>query len=116
MPLYEYKCEACGNRFEKIQKFSDPPVHDCPNCGKESRRLVSSPAFQFKGSGWYITDYARSGKPSGDAGEGAAAKATDKSTSDSTSSTPSTSGSSTSTDTTKDSKKDSKATSPAKAD
>ncbi|HEY0875907.1 MAG TPA: FmdB family zinc ribbon protein [Vicinamibacterales bacterium] len=59
MPLYEYKCEACGNRFEKIQKFSDPLVDACPKCGGKVEKLLSSPAIQFKGSGWYITDYAR---------------------------------------------------------
>ena len=62
MPLYEYQCEACGNRFEVIQKFSDPPAHTCKVCGKGPvQRLQSSPAIQFKGSGWYITDYARKG-------------------------------------------------------
>jgi putative FmdB family regulatory protein len=59
MPLYEYKCEACGNRFEKIQKFSDPLVDACPKCGGKVEKLLSSPAIQFKGSGWYITDYAK---------------------------------------------------------
>jgi putative FmdB family regulatory protein len=63
MPLYEYECEACGSRFEKIQKFSDPPADVCAKCGKGPvRKLLSSPAIQFKGSGWYITDYAKSGK------------------------------------------------------
>jgi putative FmdB family regulatory protein len=62
MPLYEYQCEACGNRFEVIQKFSDPPVEACRVCGKGPvQRLLSSPAIQFKGSGWYITDYAKKG-------------------------------------------------------
>jgi len=61
MPLYEYQCEVCGHRFEKIQKFSDPPIDSCPSCGGSVRKLISSPAFQFKGSGWYVTDYARSG-------------------------------------------------------
>jgi putative FmdB family regulatory protein len=62
MPLYEYQCEACGNRFEVIQKFSDPPADTCKVCGKGPvQRLQSSPAIQFKGSGWYITDYARKG-------------------------------------------------------
>ena len=62
MPLYEYQCDACGHRFELIQKFSDPAVEECPSCGKrEVRKLLSSPAIQFKGSGWYITDYARKG-------------------------------------------------------
>jgi putative FmdB family regulatory protein len=59
MPLYEYQCSACGRRFERIQKFSDPPMEVCPVCGGSVHKLVSSPAFQFKGSGWYVTDYAR---------------------------------------------------------
>jgi len=60
MPLYEYECRACGNRFERIQKFSDPPVEVCPTCGDRAvEKLLSSPAIQFKGSGWYITDYAK---------------------------------------------------------
>lgn len=72
MPLYEYECEVCGRRFELIQKFSDPPAHTCELCGGAPvRRLLSSPAIQFKGAGWYITDYARSG---GGAKEPAAAK------------------------------------------
>jgi putative FmdB family regulatory protein len=62
MPLYEYECEACAQRFERIQKFSDPPVDTCPSCGGPVRKLLSSPAIQFKGSGWYITDYAKKGK------------------------------------------------------
>ena len=61
MPLYEYQCTACEQRFERIQKFSDPPVDTCPSCGGKVRKLLSSPAIQFKGSGWYITDYARAG-------------------------------------------------------
>ena len=71
MPLYEYQCDACAKRFERIQKFSDPPVDTCPSCGGAVRKLLSSPAIQFKGSGWYITDYA---KKSG--GDGAGAKDT----------------------------------------
>ena len=59
MPLYEYECDACGRRFERIQKFSDPTVDTCPQCGGAARRMVSSPAIQFKGSGFYITDYAK---------------------------------------------------------
>jgi putative FmdB family regulatory protein len=59
MPLYEYQCENCAERFERIQKFSDPPVETCPKCGGPVRKLISSPAIQFKGSGWYITDYAK---------------------------------------------------------
>ena len=70
MPLYEYQCDACSNRFERIQKFSDPPVETCPGCGGTVRKLLSSPAIQFKGSGWYITDYAK--KSGSDAGKGSA--------------------------------------------
>ena len=71
MPLYEYECESCGRRFERIQKFSDPPPATCPNCGGPVRKLFSSPAIQFKGSGFYITDYARAGKSAEGGGEGA---------------------------------------------
>jgi putative FmdB family regulatory protein len=67
MPMYEYECESCHHRFERIQKFSDPPIETCPVCDKGPvRKLISSPAIQFKGSGWYITDYAK--KSSTDAG------------------------------------------------
>jgi putative FmdB family regulatory protein len=59
MPLYEYECDACGHRFEHIQKFSDPLVDKCPKCGGPVHKLMSSPAIQFKGSGFYITDYAK---------------------------------------------------------
>ena len=65
MPLYEYQCDACAHRFEVIQKFSDAPVDVCPKCGGAVKKLLSSPAIQFKGTGWYITDYARSGKTEG---------------------------------------------------
>ena len=61
MPIYEYECEKCGNRFEEIQKFSDPPVETCPKCGGRVHKAQSAPAFQFKGTGWYVTDYAKSG-------------------------------------------------------
>ena len=85
MPLYEYQCEACGHRFEKIQKFSDPLVDICPVCGGVVRKLISSPAFQFKGSGFYITDYPKKDQGGTDKSDksdgGSAAKAT---TSDST--------------------------------
>jgi putative FmdB family regulatory protein len=65
MPLYEYQCEACGGRFEVIQqKYSDAPADTCRVCGGGPvRRLISSPAIQFKGTGWYITDYSQKGKP-----------------------------------------------------
>jgi len=72
MPLYEYECEKCGHRFETIQKFSDPPRETCPKCGGHVHKLIAAPAFQFKGSGWYITDYAK--KDSSSEGSGSAAK------------------------------------------
>src|SRR5689334_12488713 len=59
MPLYEYQCKKCGHRFEKIQKFSDKLVKKCPECGGPVEQLLSAPAVQFKGSGWYVTDYAK---------------------------------------------------------
>jgi putative FmdB family regulatory protein len=67
MPLYEYECDACGGRFEVIQKFSET-LTECRVCGKGPvRRLVAAPAFQFKGTGWYVTDYAQKGKTGGEA-------------------------------------------------
>lgn len=66
MPLYEYQCNRCG-RFEIIRKFSDAPLSACPTCGRKVQRLPSAPAIQFKGTGWYVTDYAR--KSSGGQGE-----------------------------------------------
>ncbi len=64
MPLYEYQCKKCGHRFEKIQKFSDKPIKKCPECGGAVEQLLSAPAVQFKGSGWYVTDYAKKGAAS----------------------------------------------------
>lgn len=61
MPLYEYQCSGCANRFEMIQKFSDAPLSICPRCGGRLEKLISTPAIQFKGTGWYVTDYARRG-------------------------------------------------------
>src|SRR3954447_20807594 len=64
MPLYEYECDACGKRFERIQKYSDPLADTCAHCGKGPvRKLLSSPAIKFKGSGFYITDYAKKSSP-----------------------------------------------------
>lgn len=81
MPLYEYECEACLKRFERIQKFSDPHVDVCPNCGKGPvRKLLSSPAIQFKGSGFYITDYAK--KSSSEAGSKSSSESSGSSASD----------------------------------
>ena len=62
MPIFEYRCSSCGHRFEKIQKSSGSRPAPCPNCGGAAKRLASAPAIQFKGTGWYITDYARKGK------------------------------------------------------
>ena len=92
MPLYEYKCEACGHRLEALQQVSEPPLTKCPECGGELKKLLSAPAFQFKGSGWYVTDYGGKSnggrteagggkdsgeKASGDSGESKAAKGSD---------------------------------------
>jgi putative FmdB family regulatory protein len=87
MPLYEYQCEACAHRFERIQKFSDPPIESCPTCGGAVKKLISSPAIQFKGSGFYITDYAK--KPSGD-GKGSSSSGTSSTSESSTGSSSST--------------------------
>jgi putative FmdB family regulatory protein len=59
VPLYEYRCSKCGNVFEKIQKFSDPPQTECPKCGGKVEQVISAPSVQFKGAGWYVTDYAK---------------------------------------------------------
>jgi putative FmdB family regulatory protein len=102
MPLYEYECETCGARFEVIQRFSDPAVDACRTCGGPVHKLISAPAIQFKGTGWYITDYAKkngSGPPaepsssSAPAGDG---KSDSSSSSKPASSTSSSSGSSSS--------------------
>ena len=61
MPLYEYQCKKCKHRFEQIQKFSDKPVKKCPECGGPVEKLISTSAVQFKGSGWYVSDYGRKG-------------------------------------------------------
>jgi putative FmdB family regulatory protein len=97
MPLYEYECDACGKRFEVIRKFSDPALETCTQCGKGPiRRLQSSPAIQFKGSGWYVTDYSQKGKSDGsstDSAKGDTKKTADAGSTDATttkSDTPST--------------------------
>jgi len=61
MPIYEYECRRCGHRFELIQKFSDKPRKRCPECRGAVDRLISPPAIRFKGTGWYVTDYAKKG-------------------------------------------------------
>jgi putative FmdB family regulatory protein len=81
MPLYEYECDVCGHRFEKIQKFSDPLEDKCPTCGEHVHKMASSPAIQFKGSGFYITDYPKGDKgsaPKSDGGKSDKAAKADK--------------------------------------
>src|SRR6266436_5106065 len=75
MPNYEYLCKNCGHRFEQIRKFSDKPLRKCPECGGVIEQVISAPAVQFKGSGWYVTDYAKksaasAGSPSSAEGDG----------------------------------------------
>lgn len=70
MPLYEYECKKCGKHFEKIEKYQGPYLKKCPSCGGGVERLMSPPAIQFKGSGWYVTDYARGGTGGGEKREG----------------------------------------------
>ncbi len=83
MPLYEYECKKCGHRFEKIQKFSDKMVKKCPECGGQVEQMISAPAVQFKGSGWYVTDYAKKSSSPGSSGDsGSKEKKDDKSKSD----------------------------------
>ncbi len=72
MPLYEYKCVKCGRQTERIEKHSGPHLRKCPHCAGKVERMASAPAIQFKGSGWYINDYAK--KPSGDDGAKSAPK------------------------------------------
>lgn len=81
MPLYEYLCTKCKHRFEKIQKFSDPMVKKCPECGGKVENVLHAPAVQFKGAGWYVTDYAK--KSSVDSKDGGAAKGDSKSSGES---------------------------------
>lgn len=77
MPLYEYQCKKCHSLTERIQKFSDPPLTTCPHCGGELEQVLSAPAVQFKGSGWYVTDYARkSSAGGGKRGNGSSASST----------------------------------------
>jgi putative FmdB family regulatory protein len=87
MPLYEYQCTKCKHRFERIRKFSDRPITKCPECGSKVEQLISAAAVQFKGSGWYATDYAKkSSSGSSDSGSsdggssdsGSSAKLVDK--------------------------------------
>jgi putative FmdB family regulatory protein len=82
LPLYEYKCEKCGNQFEKIEKHSAPTTQKCPNCGAKAQRMISAAGIQFKGSGWYVTDYkgkSSSATSADGSSDGASSKAGDKS-------------------------------------
>ena len=85
MPIYEYQCEQCNESFELIQKFSDPPLTTHEKCGGAVHRLVSAPAFHFKGTGWYVTDYAKGGNSAPNGGtkknEGSESKSSDSDTS-----------------------------------
>ena len=82
MPLYEYQCSKCKHRFERIRKFSDRPINKCPECGSKVEQLISAAAVQFKGSGWYVTDYAKTSSSgssdSGSSDSGSAAKLVEK--------------------------------------
>ena len=85
MPIYEYECNACGERHEFIQKFSDSPKRKCPACGKQRlRKLISAAAFHLKGDGWYVTDFRDKNKKKPDGDGKAAAKGDDKAASKST--------------------------------
>ena len=84
MPLYEYECDACGHRFEKIQKFSDPPIETCPKCGGTVHKMQSAPAFHLKGTGWYATDYAKKDQSPAKSDSGSAAGKNSSTTSDKT--------------------------------
>ena len=86
MPIYEYLCSKCGTTFEKIQKFSDDPIKIHEDCGGEVEKMLSAPAFQFKGTGWYVTDYAKGSAPglaSAKPKEGGAASSESKESKDS---------------------------------
>lgn len=74
MPIYEYKCQECGAQIEKMQKISDAPLTVCENCGGKLEKQVSRSGFQFKGEGWYVTDYSNKGKPESKTESGAEKK------------------------------------------
>jgi putative FmdB family regulatory protein len=77
MPIYEYRCEHCGD-FEEMQRITDAPLTRCPRCRRKVRRLISQTSFQLKGTGWYVTDYGRSGNGGKKPESGAEAKADTK--------------------------------------
>jgi putative FmdB family regulatory protein len=104
MPIYEYRCEKCGD-FEITQRITEDPIGKCPTCKRKVKRLISNTSFQLKGSGWYVTDYARSGKGGSDSSKSESGSASSESKSESSSS-----------DTKAESKSDSKTESKPKAD
>ena len=113
MPLYEYQCEECGGRFERIRKFSDPPLDElCPRCGGPIKKLISSPAIQFKGKGWYVTDYSKSGTAEPSKAESATSEASADAKSDAKKKDSSSEGKSESTSSSADAKTESKAEAP----
>lgn len=85
MPIYEYRCAKCGD-FELLRKFSDPPVEKCPTCRRKVTKLMSNTSFQLKGSGWYVTDYGKSGSAPSKKGDSSEAKADSTPAADSSSS------------------------------
>ncbi len=99
MPLYEYKCDSCGATFEVIQRFSDPAIETCRVCGGPVHKVLSAPAIQFKGSGWYVTDYAKKG--TSEAGKSSGSKSSSSSDSSGTASDSSSGKAASSTDTAK---------------
>jgi putative FmdB family regulatory protein len=80
VPLYEYQCKKCKHKFEKIQKFSDQPVKKCPECGGPVEKLLHAPAVQFKGTGWYVTDYGGKNKSDTSKPEGGSERSEKKET------------------------------------
>jgi len=80
VPLYEYQCKKCKHRFERIRKFSDPPLRKCPDCGGPIEQLLHAPAVQFKGTGWYVTDYAGKKPEASASSDGGSDKAEKKDT------------------------------------
>jgi putative FmdB family regulatory protein len=82
MPLYEYRCTKCGERLEVLQHLSDARLAECPRCGGALEKVISAPALQFKGSGWYVTDYARNGKSPSTNGSGTDSKPHEKTASE----------------------------------
>ncbi|HNY64451.1 MAG TPA: zinc ribbon domain-containing protein [Deltaproteobacteria bacterium] len=82
MPIYEYKCSKCKNRFQAMQKFSDAPLLQCPTCGGDVKKLISRSSFHLKGSGWYLTDYAKKNSSSSEPESVSSSSSNDTSSSD----------------------------------